>query len=753
MKNTIFTICCALFCSFSARSQPEGSVPPKLSPLTKLILRDISAAPEKKTGSSGYIYKILNGKKYLSGLVKINNPALAREAFSEAGILVNTRAGDIWTVLVPENQLPAFCRMPGIAYIQLDEPLKPQLDAALKTTRTDSVHGGYGLPHPFTGKDVVVGIIDFGFDYGHPVFFDTAGTNYRIKKVWEPGSAGTPPSGYFYGNELTGSTAIQQAGTDDPHQNHGTAVAGIAAGSGYGSAGGKLKGVAYQSDIVLVGVRRDSLEEQWRQGSFTDFIDGINYIFNYASSVQKPSVVNISWGSHSGPHDGTSLFNQACDHLSGAGKLIVMSAGNEGEEKIHLSKTFLPADTVIQSYVTFSSDTLKKTWVDVWGDSSKTFCAKITLTNNGVQGNSTGYVCIDDQVHSFYLLAGNGTDTCFVDVMTSSSEFNNKPRITLNLHNKTDDTILVSLKGNDGKINAWNEYYYFGYKYGYSSSFEKLISPFAVSGNNASTVSDLGSAQSVLLVGAYASKVNFTNIDNQNLSYSGYVGANKLVPFSSRGPLADGRVKPDVTAPGLTLATASSSFDTRYTPAGLNKELVVSQTSFGGKDYYFAEFSGTSASSPMAAGITALMLEANPQLTPQQAWDIIRQTAIRDVHTGLIPAQGSNFWGFGKINAYAAVKAALQANSIYDFKGKKLDCALFPNPNKGLFQLAFTGDKAENLNVEIADLTGKVLKRENWQTSAGENFLSLHLKELSAGTYLVRVYNSEGSVQIKALVL
>ncbi|MBK8659377.1 MAG: S8 family serine peptidase [Bacteroidetes bacterium] len=57
---------------------------------------------------------------------------------------------------------------------------------------------------------------------------------------------------------------------------------------------------------------------------------------------------------------------------------------------------------------------------------------------------------------------------------------------------------------------------------------------------------------------------------------------------------------------------------------------------------------GTSMSSPAVGGIIALLLEANLSLTPQQVKDILATTAIVDSSTGIIPAQGSLPWGYGK---------------------------------------------------------------------------------------------------------
>lgn len=54
----------------------------------------------------------------------------------------------------------------------------------------------------------------------------------------------------------------------------------------------------------------------------------MKYIYDYAESVRKPCVINMSLGSHIGPHDGTSTFDQVADNLQGPGKLFAGAAGN-----------------------------------------------------------------------------------------------------------------------------------------------------------------------------------------------------------------------------------------------------------------------------------------------------------------------------------------------------------------------------------------------------------------------------------------
>lgn len=745
----------ALVGSLSMVSQNTSGLTPKLSPLTKKYLHDMALTKNRDRAPQGFLYKkAADGAYYVSALIQVADASAVLSKISAMGAKIGTKAGNIWTVQIPYQKMNEFCQTTGITYIQMDEPARAQLDIARKTTRVDSVQKGIDLPMKYSGKNVVMGVIDFGFDYNHPTFYDTLRASYRIKRVWELGGVGTPPSGYTYGNEITDTTLIKAKGTDNNKQTHGTGVAGIAAGSGFGSNfnHARYRGMAYDADLVFVGVRRDSIEEDWLEGSFSDFIDGINYIFTYATSVGKPCVVNVSWGSQSGPHDGTTLFNLACNNLTGPGKILVMSAGNEGEEKIHLSKTFTSTDSLLNTFLTFSSNTYKRTWVDVWGEPGETFCGKVTLFNGGA-GSTSNFRCIDDAVHDTVLISSNGQDTCFLQFISSSAESNGKPRMTIDVYSKVPDSINVTLKGTSGTIHTWNEYYYYGYKYKYQSAFSNLSKPWATTGNVNSTVSDMGAGDSVLLVGAYASKVNFQDINGQSWSYSGYVQAGYLVPFSSRGPLVNGTVKPDITGPGLTIATSVSSYDTSYTATGSNKILtkIAYTDPVLNKKFYYSEFSGTSASAPAASGIIALLLQAKPSLGPKEVIDMIKTTAIQDAQTGVIPAGGNNFWGHGKINAYGAMKTFFNNTGVYAYTGEKLDCDLYPTPNNGLFTVRYTGVKTQILSCEIYNTLGALVQSEQWKTISGTNLLPVDLSAEPGGVYLVKVSSPDGFVSIRTI--
>lgn len=730
---------------------PSLAQGPKMSPRTRLVLRALEREKDFAAILPNVAHRThVNGVQYASALMKIIDSNQAGVALRNLEANIGTRAGNIWTVHFPVSKLPMLSTLAGISYIELDEPAVPHMFQARKKTRVDSVQAGINLPMRYSGKDVVVGIIDFGFDYTHPAMYDTTGSKYRIRQVWELNTTGTPPAGYTYGHEIVDSNAIKQQLTDNVEQMHGTCVAGIAAGSGFLHTGGNAyRGMAYESDMILVGVRRDTIGDQWMQGTFTDFIDGINYIFTRAAAMGKPAVINISWGSQSGPHNGSTLFNQACDNLSGPGKIIVMSAGNEGEERIHLSKNFTATDTTLRSYLTFTPTPYQRTWIDIWGEPGKSFCANTFLySSNGGVGNSTPFFCLDDSLHETWLIGANGQDSCLLTYMGTQSAFNNQPRLTINVWNKTSDTVGFEVRSQDGLVHLWNEYYFYGYKYQYSSAFDSLNDASALRGNTQFTVSDMGSAQRVLLVGAYASKVNWADLQQNQYSYAGYVGNNNLVPFSSRGPMTDGRVKPDITAPGLTLATSVSSFDTAYKPGASRASYLVNGTYHNNDTFYYSEFIGTSASAPAASGIVALLLQFKPTLTPEELKDLLFATAIQDGFTGVLPPAGNNNWGHGKINAYGAMRRLIQQTGIYQFTGKKLNAVLYPNPNDGVFVLDLNADQVENLNVRVVDPMGREVHHYTWPVRPGTNSLDLDLSRLVTGYYSVIISGAQGAVHI-----
>ncbi len=764
MKQFFIALALLSFVCKSVIAQTTSLPQPKLSAATKQFLWQYKKQnSENPTPIKGYAYKTDSQKNiYVSAIIKVTHGFNA-SILNDLGVQVNTKAGNIWTVRVPLNKMSEFTQTSGIKYIDMDQPISPTLDSARRVTHVDSVQKGYGLPLGYSGKNVLVGVVDISFDYTHPTFYDTLYQRYRIKRVWEEkDTVGPAPTefGFTYGTEFTDSASILARQTDDPGGFHGTHVTGIAAGSGYGSSGNnsRFRGMAYQSDIALVAI--NPVSSYWLSPSMTDMIDGINYLFKYAQSISEPVVVNMSWGCPLGPRDGTSLFSQAIDSLVGPGKIFVISAGNNGNNTLHLQKTFSSTDTVVNTFSTFppitDSTIIQGNLTDIWGDTGKTFCIQFSLYKNGTKTDSTLFFCLDDSTHQINLIGAN-QDTFSIILTAVAADYNDRPHMLLQLstsfsNTTNEDSLCITLKSDTGTVNMWQGYVL--NSDGYYGDFQSNGYSWASKGDNAMTIDDLGMTQSAITVGAFNSKVNFYNISGTHLQYPGYIWG-RIALFSSLGPTADGRTKPDITGPGCALASSVSSFATSFLKDSSDYDIVISNfvSPLNGKTYSYAMEAGTSMSSPSVTDIVALLLQANPKLTPQEVATILEETAITDKYTGTIPVNGSDTWGFGKVNAYRAIKKVLADEGIFNPASSALNCLVYPNPNNGNYAVEFISNSDEVLTLSVFDISGKQLINENWQVRTGDNIHEFNLSTFPPGIYLTQLKGTEGKAVIKIVKL
>lgn len=159
------------------------------------------------------------------------------------------------------------------------------------------------------------------------------------------------------------------------------------------------------------------------------------------------------------------------------------------------------------------------------------------------------------------------------------------------------------------------------------------IVPIVAAGNSGPTRQTIGTpaiSPNVLTVGAYDDK-NSATLADDTMAY-----------FSSRGPTTrDQIVKPDIAAPGVQMVSHRS-------PGSSIDRADVAHLG----DYYVL-LSGTSMATPVTAGVAAVVLQANPDLTPQEVIQILKETAqpLRDTETIM--------QGHGLVDPAKAVKRAL----------------------------------------------------------------------------------------------
>jgi len=662
-------------------------------------------------GSQRHFQKVTPGAT-LRLLVKVDE-ASARQSFAQQGIIIHSKMGDIWSIAATQEQVLWMIDAPEVLSMEMSFVSRPQQTLDSASRHASTVHlvqeqpYGAGIATPFTGKDVIVGIIDLGFQPDHPTFYDKTGQQNRVVRYWDQlDNSGNPPVGFDYGSLHT--TLPDMVAKPITDETHGTHVAGIAGGSGYGSENLKHVGMAPESDLVFVNIKyyNDSLPPSAKGDLWVAspaIIDGLNYIYQYADSVNKPAVVNLSWGMHSGPHDGTSLFDLAIENLTGPGKIFVGSAGNSGWSRTHIGK-FIQKDTL--RTLPFNNRNVRADiedmYIDMWGSAGTDFSVSLGMADtNGFLHGSTVFFSTekDTIIQGILTVPGDlgGTDSLeYLLSIVSRYTANNKPNILFEIKNYTPQTRRTTLfvYSDSSQVHAWNsgQIYEWG-DGGFAPSFwGHPALPGYTSGDNTYIVGENGgTGKQTITVAAYNASVNGLTIDG----YPYYGGWGNLAPFSSRGPTVDGRIKPDIAAPGENVISA---YNRHAYDLGM-RSAVTDTVAMNGVTNYWGIASGTSMASPNAAGVIALFLQENTTLTPDIILDVLTQSATVDDETGAVP---NTAWGRGKINAYEGLRYIQTSVGMDDLETQ--EWLVYPNPSNGKIQI---WGVSEHASYAVYDLSGR----------------------------------------------
>ncbi len=704
-----------------------------------LLAHTQSTGKEHHSMLSGQDHFIkVNGLEYVPALVKLDqrfNPT----HFQRFNIEVNTKVGDIYSVMIPMEQFGKFSSQDGIAYMELAHRTFPRLEEARVAAHVDKVHTGVNLSGSYSGKDVVVGILDLGFDYTHPAFTDPEG-NLRIIKSWEQNINRIPPPGYSYGNDIDQFNLLRDR-YDASDIGHGAQVASLAGGWDHVFEG-KYNGVAYECDLVFVSL----IQLEGLSGLNTGVIDGISYVFDYAESVGKPAVVNLSQGHHTGPHDGTSLTDQAIDALSGPGRIIVGAVGNEGDPSgfyIHFDHDFVNENEIFSYLVWPDGVSAGETTVDIWGEMGEDFELSIAIFNPNSKILEAESVTLSTSA------GGNMIDGSLIDAendtisytgMVEINPLNNRPHMSLYINSMAqsdnddvnqsnlldNDFIQLRFQGEKGQIHAYsanNIHDAFFSDLSGVGADEFIDETRVLGGNPNYTMGELGgTAHSIISVGAFTTKNTFTNTAMEILGTN-----DDLEDFyfrSSRGPTHDGRVKPDISAPGNLISGAENSFNTLF-----DEYIETDRINKSGEGFWsYTIGRGTSQASPLVAGIIALMLEIDPLLDPSQIKEMLHTLSDEDNFTGDLP---NNLWGYGKVNAHSLIAAMENVTSTSNYPINHL--MLSPNPTSGIVYLDASLDQSKN--VQVFNIGGQLVFSK--QMLSGQN--RLDLTDLPNGLFFVNV--------------
>jgi subtilisin family serine protease len=765
MKHVLKLICSLLLAVTAAFPQNQY----KKLDVSKMVSGNIIHASEMNNKTSGLVKYILsktqigNGKiisvdEKLFGkdklvqlyrseknevMVQMLIRAISIQAASNIilayGGVINTIAGDIIVAEIPLKVIPELTMKEEISFLEASSIKYPTINVSRTETKVDVVHNGTGLPQPYKGTNVVLGIIDSGIDWKHPDFKNTGGS--RIQYLWDMSGSSNPPSGYNYGREYTkaqidANQCFQVDGNDGG--GHGTHVAGTSGGNGSALTG--YIGMAPSSDIVFV--------KGFRNGpgfSDGDVVDGCNYIFNKSQNMNKPAVINLSLGGHFGPHDGTSNYEKALSNLTGPGKIIVAAAGNEGSDLIHLSYSVPSGSTYQDAYETIWQipQSASSSLVDMWYNTGSISVGIAAYTKTGTLIGYTNPIAPGTKVENLlFTVSGTTYGRVTIDATATSNPNNNAKEVyfVIDDANGQYDLSLVDwslYSFGTGTFDAW---------IASNGNFTTKSSPsYFKPGDNNKSVGSPSTSLKVICVGAYTTKKQWTSINGSTYNIpSAVIG--QIASFSSLGPTRDGRLKPDLVAPGQIIAAALSSFVTN-----VGQEMILP----GGK---MQMEQGTSMACPHVAGVVALMLERNRTIDYNSAFTKLTTTTVKDGFTG---TTAGNTYGNGKMNALNVINAttlSVEENSslvnVFNLSQN------YPNPFNPSTRIQFTiPSNVSFVTLKIFDVLGNevaILVNEEKQPGIYEvefNMSSdINNSELSSGVYFYKL-QAGNFVDVKKMIL
>jgi minor extracellular serine protease Vpr len=659
-------------------------------------------------------------------------------------IHTNTVFRNFSTARVDLRELHALAGHGDVNLIEHGAPMEIVLDKSRAEIGGDVVNEGSGIETAYTGKGIIIGIIDTGLDIFHPDFLSSdPNEGIRILSLWDttldPQSNESNPSGFNYGVEYRkdeidatlDGTAESPIRTRDP-DGHGTHVAGIAAGSGYHS-DGLYRGIAPDAYLIIVRVSPSGI-------SPSVLIDGMSYIFGKADDLQKPAVINFSVGGHGGAHDGTSPLEEAIKSYSNEpGKAVVVAAGNSGAQKIHAGGIVAPSDTAFISLI-----------IDEYNLSTTNYALNLlwyeNLDNQGMgpfPAETMNLTVISPRGYSLSVNSGDEVteDTEDGKIIIESYGKNQKNARLIYLeitdtdenkppHAGTWDIVLTHASGTgDVQYNFWTASHTFGNK----------LEVHPTTGREY-TVTIPGTAEGAITVGSYITKNTWTDTNGIPRSTSSILG--ELSNYSGGGPTRDRRLKPTITAPGQLIAAAASS-DASFSSTRLTET----------QGYVVME--GTSMATPHITGTVALLFEINPSLNAMQVKQILSSTGRNDMYTGILPNTG---WGFGKVDVFAA---AVEAGAIVAVHIKDPDLPVsyvleqnFPNPFNPLTVIRYGVPTRKHVMISIYNAIGQLVAQPvNELHDAGWYEVYLDASHVSSGIYFYRLQAGHFTRTKKATVL
>ena len=655
------------------------------------------------------------------------------------GCRVLASFGRLHVASIPLRSLADLSAQPAVERIEAGAPHQVTMDTTVCLIGAADVQEGVGpLPQAFTGKGVVVGVQDIGFDLTHPNFYDTALTGSRIRCLWDQLSVDTVGCDLYVGADYRTAEALQAYAhsRDGLIQTHGTHTLGSAAGTGYDT---PYRGIAPESDICLVSnavssdIELIDSADVYKYTYATDVL-GFKYIFDYAASRGLPCVVSFSEGSYQDFRGDDVLYYEALENLIGPGRILVASAGNDGLQTNHLHKP-----VGMESMRTWIISNGSTGGITVKSKDAFSMALQFHFADN----SHTDYTFSPDEI-----LACDDSllvDTLVVDdipyyitVMAYPSCYNDAETV-IETYVQTEGRLgvtrpfSVQVNGVEADVECFR-----------CAGYLSPITPGV--GEHSYSIHSPSSAPSVICVGATGYRTGFVNYKGEYHHYD--QGTHGMVsPYSSLGPTFDGRIKPDVVAPGTNVISSYSSYYLENKPDASDINSDVAHFDFNGRTYAWNANSGTSMSTPVVAGVIALWLQANPLLTTQEVLDVMSRTCRHYDETLLYP---NNSYGYGEIDAYRGLLDVLGISAVGEVSPAQSASVHAAFSREGSLMVRVDSPLAREARLRLFSVSGQLLHQAT--LPQGTERVTLHVPHLAAGVYALQIDSPEPLVAGSTLV-
>ena len=714
----------------------------KMSPMLRQLAREQWAADGSMKQSAQRSTK--SKDRQVCALLRIESPYPA-QVLSHYGATEITRVGDISIASIPVSRLAELSLDSRVLAIQSGERSSIDMDLVNECLHVTPAHEGRNLPQAFTGSNVMMGVMDIGFDLTHPNFYDSTATHYRIERFWDMLSADTIGSSLYVGRDYGGQEellALAHA-RDGLDQTHGTHTLGIAAGSGYRS---PYRGVAPESRIcVVANAVVDDLpfisEDDVDKYTYATDALGFKYIFDYADQQGVPCVISFSEGSPQDFWGYDKLYYELLDQLCGPGHIIVSSAGNKGSllSWMHKDKGQPSAGTFITAYQEKAMLTLKTDDCDsllirfvAYGAKNDTLliplsrvlaCPDSILLDTFRLHSTPRTIGMELQAYpSCYV----PEETCFDVILTDTlGSIGSIPHLSF------------ELIGAKPEAEAYCGNFYFR---------QRSENTNLNDAEKTHNINSPASAPSVICVGGNSYRTDYVNYLGKTLTFDqGTDGIRG--DYSSVGPTMDGRIKPDVLAPGTNVISSYSSYYLENHPDANDINSDVEHFEFNGRTYAWNCNSGTSMAAPCVGGAIALWLQAKPDLTPQDVMGVIARTSR---HYDPALTYPNNYYGYGEIDVYAGLIDLLGLDKIESLDQRHTPARIAVDSEGQRLSIDLTAPALRPFTLTVYTLAGKVVQRT--ALPAGNRHYSVALSAQEKGVFVLQLQGEnalDGSTLIR----